>query len=541
MSLRLRVLLLQVIGAAVAGAVGLAALVALDRTRDHLRHVEAANAQLLAMTDIAVKTRAYAQRVAELMLLGREGEAELPALRAEVEAALDRLRRVTMDEMRWLSGPPHEARNEGELERIEELRAGFAEMDRRARALFSPGGPNWADEPRLRDAVAAGLLHGGTIAALARALEGEQAEVAEIRAEEDTVTANLATALVVGMLVVVPLALLAGYLLARSVGRPVAALTAAAAAVERGDLSHRIGSGARDEFGLLARRFDAMVAELATRRERSRNARAELEREVALRTAELTDSNQRLRDLDRLRVQSLAEIGHELRTPVTVLRGEAEVTLRHGPGAPEATYRETLRRIAAGASNLGRLVEDLLFLARTEADQMRFHRRRVRLSALLVEAVREGEVLGRSRRITVDATPSTCERDVEADPQRLKQALVILLDNAVKYSPPGRPVKVECRCGDDAAEIEVRDAGAGIPAEDLPYVFERFYRGPDAERGVEEGSGLGLSIARSIVEGHGGTIAIESGPGRGTVVRILLPLLAPARPGEARPPRRDAA
>ena len=535
MSLRLRILLLQAVGAIVAGAVGIAALVVLDRTRDHLRHVEAANAQLLAITEVAVRTRAYAQRVAELMLLGREGEAELPALRTDVENALDRLREVTLDEMAWLSGPGHEARNERELGRIGELRSGFAEMDRRARRLFSPTGPSWADDPGLRTAVADGLLHGDVIAALARAVSGEQAEVAEIREEEDTLTARVTVALVAGLLVLVPLALLAAHLLARSVSRPVAALAAAAAAVERGELDHRVAWRASDELGMLARRFDAMAAELANQRARSLSAHAVLERQVALRTAELADANGRLRDLDRFRVQFLAEIGHELRTPVTVLRGEAEVTLRHGPGAPEAAYRGTLQRIAAGAADLGRLVDDLLFLARTEADQVRFHTRRVRFAPIVAEAVHEGEVLARHKGIAIDMALPMGEREVEADPRRLKQALLILLDNAVKYSPPGQAVSVECRWEGDMAEFVVRDKGAGIPAEDLPHVFDRFYRGRSAERSADDGSGLGLPIARSIVERHGGTIDIESGPGRGAAVRIRLPLLPAARPLAALP------
>jgi signal transduction histidine kinase len=442
--------------------------------------------------------------------------------------------------MAWLHGPAHAARNQEELGRIEELRSGFAGMDRRARALFSPDGPNWADEPGLRNAVADGLLHGGMIEALARAVAGEQAEVAEIREGEDALTARVTVALVAGSLLLVPLALLAGHLLARSVSRPVAALAAAAAAVERGDLGHRVGWGSRDEVGLLARRFDAMVGELENRRARWQGLQAELERQVALRTAELADANGRLRELDRLRVQLLADIGHELRTPVTVLRGEAEVTLRHGPGAPEAVYLETLRRIAAGAADLGRLVDDLLFLARTEADQVGFHRRRAGLSPILAEAVREGETLARGKGIAVRAAAPRCGRDVEADPQRLKQALLTVLDNAVKYSPPGRAITVECRCGVDMAEIVVRDEGDGIPAEDLPHVFDRFYRGRGAERGGAEGSGLGLPIARSIVEKHGGAVEVESGPERGTTVRIHLPLLPAARPGAAPPRRRGA-
>jgi signal transduction histidine kinase len=238
----------------------------------------------------------------------------------------------------------------------------------------------------------------------------------------------------------------------------------------------------------------------------------------------------------------MAEIGHELRTPVTVLRGEAEVTLRHGPGVPEAAYRETLRRIAADSADLGRLVDDLLFLALTEADQVRFHPRRVRLSPILAEAVREGEALARCKGIAIDAALPAGEREVEADPQRLKQALLTVLDNAVKYSPPGRAVAVECRWEGDMAEISVRDRGAGIPAEDLPRVFDRFYRGRGAEEGAADGSGLGLPIARSIVGKHGGGIEIEGGPGRGTAVRIRLPLLpaAAALPAPARAGREGA-
>lgn len=243
---------------------------------------------------------------------------------------------------------------------------------------------------------------------------------------------------------------------------------------------------------------------------------------MAERTGELATANQRLTDLDRLRIRFLADISHELRTPLTALHGEAEIALRHAP-RPEAVYRDALERIVAQSSDMARLVDDLLFLARSEADTLRFEMRRTILQDSVADAVREGEVLGRRNDIAIEMRSSSGPIRIEVDPQRLKQALLILRDNAVKHSPPGRTVLVAVAAVDGRGEVTVRDEGAGIPAAELPHVFERFYRSPVSGASDPGGSGLGLAIAKWIVEKHGGEIAVTSEESRFTKVRVRLP------------------
>jgi signal transduction histidine kinase len=223
-----------------------------------------------------------------------------------------------------------------------------------------------------------------------------------------------------------------------------------------------------------------------------------------------------------MRVEFLADISHELRTPLAGLRGEAEVTLRYGAKSEEVC-RETLERIIAYASDMGRLVDDLLFLARSEADTVRFDFRRTTLQEIVMETVREGEVLGRAKEITLETSIVSTPITVDVDGQRLRQAIMILLDNAIKYSPPKQCVTVTVSAAGGYGEVIVRDEGMGIPAEDLPHVFDRFYRGRKSRVSHEGGSGLGLAISKWLVEKQGGELKIESQEGEFTEVRLRVP------------------
>jgi signal transduction histidine kinase len=171
-------------------------------------------------------------------------------------------------------------------------------------------------------------------------------------------------------------------------------------------------------------------------------------------------------------------------------------------------------------------VEDLLFLARSEADTIRFETRPVTLQEVLAEAVAAGEALTKPAGIRLERHWPEEPILVEADPQRLKQAVVILVDNAIKYSESDEAVQVRVQRDGPFAEVSVIDHGPGIPADDMPYVFERFYRGGAARGGASSGSGLGLPIARWIAEKHGGAITVTSEPYRQTEFRLRLPLAA---------------
>jgi signal transduction histidine kinase len=215
--------------------------------------------------------------------------------------------------------------------------------------------------------------------------------------------------------------------------------------------------------------------------------------------------------------QFMADAAHELRTPVAVLRSRAEVALQRE--RDPAAYAAALAAVGVEAERIGRIVDDLLTLARADAGERPIVRERVYLDDIALEAVDGVRVLAERRGVEL-AVPEFEEAAVEADPLLLRQLIVIVLDNAIKFTPAGGRVSLRVRAdGARSAQILVEDSGIGIPAQDLAHIFDRFYRGDDA-RARADGAGLGLSIARWIADAHGATIDVSSTPGRGTLVAI---------------------
>jgi PAS domain S-box-containing protein len=237
----------------------------------------------------------------------------------------------------------------------------------------------------------------------------------------------------------------------------------------------------------------------------------------------IQEANHKLKLLDQSRSNFFADISHELRTPLTVIRGEAEVTLR-GKDKPVAEYKAALDRIVSLTNQLNKLVSDLLFLARSESSTLEIGKQPVLLLDILQEVHREGQILAMRRGATAKMTVPTESFIVEGDPHRLQQLLMTLVDNSINYSIQGGTVEIRAlRSGDNVA-VMIIDDGIGIPAEDLPHVFERFYRAKQQHRPtLNPGSGLGLPIAKWITEAHGGTISIASTVGKGTTVTVHLP------------------
>ncbi|HEU4618916.1 MAG TPA: HAMP domain-containing sensor histidine kinase [Gammaproteobacteria bacterium] len=215
----------------------------------------------------------------------------------------------------------------------------------------------------------------------------------------------------------------------------------------------------------------------------------------------------------------MADAAHELRTPVAVVKGHADVALRQPRETAE--YREILAAIHREAARLDGILENLLTIARADAGAWPVHFEPLYLDDLLLDVVGNARALG-SGRVTLDVAALE-EAPVRGDRELLRQLLMILLDNAVKFSPPGGRVDVAARRKDEHVSVSVADEGLGIEAEHLPRVFDRFFRG-DPAHARAPGAGLGLAIARWIADVHHATIAIDSAPGRGTVVAVTFPL-----------------
>ena len=237
-----------------------------------------------------------------------------------------------------------------------------------------------------------------------------------------------------------------------------------------------------------------------------------------------------LADAARAKAEFLAEVSHELRTPLTVIRGNAEIGLEFDR---DCEHEELLREIVRESSTMSRMVEDLLFLARSESAAPPFRMEPVETSVLVRDLARRARSLAAEHGATVDTTLAESGL-VRVDPARVEQAVLALVDNAIKYGPEGHRITLRSSSPEGELRVEVGDQGPGIPETELPHVFERFYRLDDVD---EPGNGLGLSIAQTIAEAHGGRIEADSRPGAGTLMTLALPLL----PDESRhgTPRKD--
>lgn len=314
---------------------------------------------------------------------------------------------------------------------------------------------------------------------------------------------------------------------ARALRRPLLALSVGARALRDGRLEHRIALAGTDEFSDVARSFNTMASELAEHRRREAQARLALEEQVHTRTGELRTALQALQESDARRRRLFADISHELRTPTTAIRGEAQVTLR-GRDKDVPEYKASLQRIAEAAGQLGLVIDDLLTMARTDIDALSLLRGPVELTEVLDDAVSHAEAIARASQVALRHAPWPQALPMSADAARLRQLLLALLDNAVRYSHPDGEVRLSVRSieREDGvwAEVQIQDHGIGIDAQDLPHVFERNHRGDRARRHRADGSGLGLPIARALARGHGGDVRLSSEPGRGTTVTLTLPL-----------------
>jgi two-component system sensor histidine kinase BaeS len=269
----------------------------------------------------------------------------------------------------------------------------------------------------------------------------------------------------------------------RGSAAPIGDLMEAASRVESGDFGARVREDGPTDLRRLARAFNAMSARL--------------ERDAAERR------------------QLLADVSHELRTPLSVIQGNVEGVLDGLYPADRAHLEPILEEIEV----LERLVDDLRTLSLAETGGLRLHREPVDPSELLSDAAAAFEARAQAAGLSVQVDAPPDLPAVELDATRMRQVIGNLVANALRFTPPGGQVTLSAARDTDVLRIEVRDTGTGIAPEALPHVFDRFYRSADSS-----GSGLGLPIARSLVEAHGGTIEALAAEDGGTTIRVRLPL-----------------
>ena len=248
--------------------------------------------------------------------------------------------------------------------------------------------------------------------------------------------------------------------------------------------------------------------------------------ELAARNAELVAANRRLAELSAARADFVAVASHELRSPVAAVVGCAELlAAANGRDAERQARLTALARDAA--RRLQRTVENLLDTSLVDGGRLAVRPADVRLADMLAECAQAFAGIGAERLCLPEAPPDVVLR---ADPQRVLQVLTNLVGNALKFSPPDSPVALAVERRPDVLAVSVADQGYGIPADELPRVFERYYRATNGRLRAVRGVGLGLSVSREIARAHGGDLTVESAEGVGSTFTLTLPLRPPAEP-----------
>ncbi len=289
-----------------------------------------------------------------------------------------------------------------------------------------------------------------------------------------------------------------GWFLAGQALRPVDLITRSAQRITAENLSQRlVVLNPDDEIGRLAETFNATLARLEISFVRTR--------------------------------RFFVDISHELRTPLTIIRGEAEVGLKWAKEPDE--FREILRSTMDEVVRMSDIVESLLELSRAEDGGLNLEMQEIELSeflrALIHDLNQQSRLQDQGKRVLITVSGSTW---VMGDLRRLRQVFLNLLDNALKYSPTDNPVQVDMTVEAGFAKVRVADCGPGIPADDLPHIFERFYRVDKSRNRSEGGTGLGLSLVKSLTEAHGGLITVESTQGIGSIFTVQLPVVDASQP-----------
>ncbi len=296
----------------------------------------------------------------------------------------------------------------------------------------------------------------------------------------------------IGGVIALIAALVVGFFVFRSITRPIDRLTRAAHQLAQGDLSARVVDDhasrlGSDEISELGAAFNTMAGNLQ-------------------------QSEQVRRDMT-------ADIAHELRTPLAVMRGNLEAML-------DGVYpfdAEHLNPVLNQVNLLTRLVEDLRTLALAEAGQLPLEKRTIDLGVLIRRTITSFEAQAATQQVALRAEIAPDLPVINLDPDRMQQTIGILISNALRYTPPQGAITVAARSDRASVTIEVADTGSGIAPEDVPHVFDRFYRADKSRARESGGSGLGLAIAKSIVEAHGGSIQVTSSSGKETRLAIDLP------------------
>jgi len=309
-----------------------------------------------------------------------------------------------------------------------------------------------------------------------------------VQDERDRNTQDLRTYSLIGVAAVLVLGAVGGYFLSGWMLKPVDRVSLLAARISHTNLEERINyKGPKDEVKRLADTFDDML--------------------------------RRLEEAFESQKQFIQDASHELKTPIATALANIEVLEMDGRATAE-DYKHLMDVIKMSLERMNDVSSGLLLLSEGTPPESKWAR--VDINSLMNEVVDEAGAEAMSAGISLEWKPAQSVLDIKGDALHVKQAIINLVDNAIKYNRPGGAVQLSTRSDDNRVVIEVRDSGIGIAPEDLPHVFERFYRVDKSRSRERGGSGLGLAIVKKIVEDHGGTVSVESTLGQGSTFRISL-------------------
>jgi signal transduction histidine kinase len=318
------------------------------------------------------------------------------------------------------------------------------------------------------------------------------------------------------LLVAFTMAVLASLFLGRRVVRPLELLRSGVERIGKGDLNHRLDLKTGDEIEILADEFNEMSAHL-------REAYTGLEHKVAERTQQLTIANEKLGEASKLKSQFLANVNHELRTPVSAIIGYAHLVLRATEGQISRLQRENLEDLLRNAERLLSQIDSLLEFSKIEAGKMEVRSEPVNVNEVILGALSTIEPTLKGSNVRIIREIDSDIPVLNTDREKLRQITLNLLDNAVKFTERGE-IKLSASKQNGSFKLAVSDTGLGIEKEDLNKIFEEFHRGGRLSNGKYRGTGLGLAIVKKFVDLLGGEVAVESEVGKGSVFTVSLPL-----------------
>ncbi len=500
---------------AVGGAI--LAIVSAREASFHLYRANLAHQNYEAYVSLSSHTYQLFKQFGDAMLIGDrdrgEGENELLD---RIRSDIARIRNIIAEEIQLVGEEEFE-----ELDRLAEIELQIEDLlneysiiiDARESGLFDQ---YWSRLSRVLDEKVDRDFN----ALIQESLIDEAGEVEDTRQETGAKTRLFQLLAGVFGLFATVAAAASVWVLVRNIREPVRALVQGAEALEKGDTKHRIEVVGKNELYDVGRAFNSMADRIAAREEGLSRSNLELEAAVNERTGELKRALEALKSNEAKRIRLLADVSHELRTPLTVIRGEADVALRGGTKSSDE-YQEALHKCRDAAQHTTRLVDDLLFVARREAGELRLNKGETDLSKLMPDIIEDSRSLADGPQDSISFVSELLDATVRIDSGRIRQVVMILLENALHYG--GGDIEVRLDQAASGYAISVTDDGPGMTEEERVRAFDRFFRGSNAAEHYASGTGLGLPVAKAIVEAHGGIIALGNAPSGGLVVSFTLP------------------